>query len=83
VRAAITAIQRSRGLSDLLRRCIDFTGDVDTVGAIALAAAAGSTELQQDLPNHLVDQLESGRYGRNHLAQLDHRLLTTVARRSG
>jgi ADP-ribosylglycohydrolase len=82
VRAAITAVRQSHGLSDLLRRCIDFTGDVDTVAAIALATAACSTELRQDLPSHLVDQLESGRYGRNYLTQLDQRLLTTVARRS-
>jgi ADP-ribosylglycohydrolase len=38
VRAAITALAASERMSDLLRRCVDFTGDVDTVAAIALTA---------------------------------------------
>lgn len=76
VRAAITPIRQSHSLSDLLRRCVSLTGDVDTVAAIALAAGSCSTDLEQDLPTHLIDQLESSRYGRHHLTHLDQRLLT-------
>lgn len=75
VRAAITAVVRNQRLSDLLRDCIAFTGDVDTVGTIALAGASCSQEYEQDLPANLVASLESGPYGREYLIALDQQLL--------
>ena len=78
VRGAVTALAASDTMSDLLRACIAFTGDVDTVAAIALAAGAGSVEIAQDLPDALVWQLEDGLYGRSYLADLDRRLLARV-----
>ena len=75
VRAAITAVIRNDSLSELLKDCIAFTGDVDTVGAIALAAAACSNEITQDLPDHLIDGLENGTYGRDYIIQLDKQLM--------
>jgi ADP-ribosyl-[dinitrogen reductase] hydrolase len=79
VRAAITAIRQSDSLSGLLRRCVDFTGDVDTVAAIALAAGSCSDELSHDLPDHLVTGLGAGPYGRDYLISLDQRLLALAA----
>jgi ADP-ribosylglycohydrolase len=78
VRAAVTALVASDRMSDLLRTCIDFTGDVDTVAAIALAAGSCSVEVDQDLPENLIYQLEDGPFGREHLTQLDRRLLALV-----
>ncbi len=75
VRAAVTALTASASMSEMLRRCVDFTGDVDTVAAIALGAGAHSTELAQDLPANLVDGLENGPYGRDYLITLDARLM--------
>jgi ADP-ribosylglycohydrolase len=75
VRAAVTAVMRNRRLSDLLRDCIAFTGDVDTVATVALAAASCSTEVEQDLPESLVRDLENGPYGRDYLRELDQRLM--------
>lgn len=75
VKAAITAVIRNDSLSELLKDCIAFTGDVDTVGAIALAAAACSNEITQDLPDHLIDGLENGTYGRDYIIQLDKQLM--------
>ncbi|MBD2015535.1 ADP-ribosylglycohydrolase family protein [Microcoleus sp. FACHB-53] len=75
VRAAITAVIRNDSLSELLKDCIAFTGDVDTVAAIALAAAACSEEITQDLPDHLIDGLENGTYGRDYIIQLDKQLM--------
>jgi ADP-ribosyl-[dinitrogen reductase] hydrolase len=75
VQAAITAIVESSTMSQLLARCIAFTGDVDTVATIALAAGACSSEIVQDLPAPLVDGLENGPYGRDYLIALDQRLL--------
>lgn len=74
VRAAITAVVANRRLSDLLRACIAYTGDVDTVATIALGAASCSTEYEQDLPSHLYESLENGPYGRDYLLQLERRL---------
>jgi ADP-ribosylglycohydrolase len=79
VRAAITAVRRNRRLSDLLRDCVAFTGDVDTVAAVGLAAASCSREYEQDLPESLVRTLENGPYGRDYLVDLDRRLLALKA----
>ncbi len=62
-------------MSGLLRSCIDFTGDVDTVATIALAAGSFSDEIQQDLPKHLYSGLENGPFGRDYLQTLDEQLL--------
>lgn len=78
VGAAITAVQRSVSLSRLLRDCINFGGDVDTVAAIALGAASCSREIEPDLPEHLILSLENGPYGREYIQTLDARLLATA-----
>ena len=78
VRAAITAIQRNDSLSELLKDCISFTGDVDTVATIALAGASHSRTHKNDLPQHLIDSLENGTYGRDYLQKLDAQLLLKV-----
>jgi ADP-ribosylglycohydrolase len=79
VRAAVTAVTRNHGLSDLLRDCVAFTGDVDTVATIALAAASCSQDYAQDLPDGLVRGLENGPYGRDYLVDLDRKLLALKA----
>jgi ADP-ribosylglycohydrolase len=79
VRAAITAVMRNDSLSELLQDCIAFTGDVDTVAAIALAAASCSEEIKQDLPEHLIAGLENGSYGRDYIVALDRKLMSLVA----
>jgi ADP-ribosylglycohydrolase len=80
VRAAVTAVLRNDRLSDLLRDCVNFTGDVDTVATIALGAASCSDEYEQDLPPVLVETLENGPYGRDFLIELDRRLLDLAGR---
>ena len=42
-------------LSDLLKVCVAYTGDVDTVAAIALGAGSCSEEMEHDLPAHLIE----------------------------
>jgi ADP-ribosylglycohydrolase len=77
--AAIAALRACDRLSDLLRTCVAFTGDVDTVAAIALGAGSCSDEIEQDLPDPLLSGLENGPFGRDFLAELDRRLLATVS----
>jgi ADP-ribosyl-[dinitrogen reductase] hydrolase len=74
VRAAITAITQNDHMSSLLKECIQFSGDVDTVATIALAAGSCSIEIKQDLPLHLIENLEHGMYGKDYLLQLDQQL---------
>jgi ADP-ribosylglycohydrolase len=75
VRAAITALRHSQTMSELLRTSIAFTGDVDTVATIALAAGAHSNEIKQDLPGHLYQGLERGPFGYDYIQELDNKLL--------
>jgi ADP-ribosyl-[dinitrogen reductase] hydrolase len=78
-RAAITALIRSATMSSLLKACIQFSGDVDTVAAIALAAGSCSSEIAQDLPSCLFDTLENGPYGKDYIRLLDRQLMALVA----
>lgn len=78
--AALTAVRDNLKLSDLLRSCIDFTGDTDTVATIALGAASCSSEYTNDLPQVLIDRLENGEYGRDYLIDLDAKLENEVER---
>lgn len=82
VQAAATAVMAHDRMGAILLACIGFEGDVDTVAAVALGAASCSDEVAQDLPAHLYDTLENGRFGRDYLATLDARLLGQVAGRS-
>ncbi len=75
VRAAITAVQEGVTLAEILKRSIAFTGDVDTVATIALGAAALSAEIEKDLPAILFEGLEDGEFGRNHILELDRKLI--------
>jgi ADP-ribosylglycohydrolase len=79
VRAAVTAILEADSLSSMLKLCVHFTGDVDTVASLAMAAASCSREVEQDLPTALVNDLENGPYGRDYLVKLDQQLLLLVS----
>ncbi|MEM7375513.1 MAG: ADP-ribosylglycohydrolase family protein [Bacteroidota bacterium] len=79
VRAAITALQESASMGELLKRCIAYTGDVDTVAAIALAGASVCPEFKNDLPGRLYNDLENGTYGKDYLKSLDQQLLSLMA----
>ncbi|MPY97287.1 MAG: ADP-ribosylglycohydrolase family protein [Actinophytocola sp.] len=77
VRAALTALTVGASLSDVLHTSVAYTGDVDTVATIALAAASRSTRITDDLPKSLLDGLENGPYGYTFLRNLDIRLQAT------
>lgn len=75
VHAAITAAAAHRSMRDLLRACVAYGGDVDTVATIALAAASWSDSYAQDLPEVLIDGLEQGPHGAGFLRELDHQMI--------
>lgn len=77
-RAAIGAVMDSSKLSEVLTKSIGVTGDVDTVGAIAMAAAAHCKEIENDLASYpfLEGALEDGKYGKTFLKSLDSHLMS-------
>lgn len=75
VRAAVTAVMASASLRELLKQCIAYTGDTDTIAAIAMPAGASSKEIEDDLPDAFYNNLESGPYGRNYIEELDKKIL--------
>lgn len=79
VRAALTALAPATSMRALLRACVAFTGDVDTVATIALAAASRSPQVADDLPIQLYRNLERGPYGNPYLYDLDRRLLSATS----
>ena len=82
VRAAVTAIEDHGTLSGVLRQCIAVTGDVDTVAAVGMFAAALCEEIEQDIPAVLVEGLENGPFGREYLEDLDQRFLERYPRQA-
>ncbi len=80
VLAAMTAIVEHDSMEAVLKACVDFTGDVDTVAAIAGPAASFSDEIDQSLPAVLLDNLEDGNFGRDYLDGIDDKLLDRFPR---
>ena len=66
----------------LLVAAADDSGDLGLVrdAAIALGAACSSPEIAQDLPPHLFDNLEQGRFGKPYLIQIDRKLMEKAGR---
>jgi ADP-ribosyl-[dinitrogen reductase] hydrolase len=83
VRAALTSLLKSDSLSRLLKSCVAWSGDTDTVAAIALSVGAHSMEMEKDLPVKLFNDLENRQFGRDYLLELDRRLLGIVERSGG
>jgi len=80
VRAGITALVRNQSVADLLVDCVNFSGDVDTVAAIAMAAAACADDMERSIPEPLWNGLENGRFGRDNLIELDRNLRDFASR---
>ena len=72
--ASIYAIEEHDNMADILHQCVEYTGDVDTVAAVAMAAASCSKDIEQNLPDILVEKLENGSYGKDFLVSLDEKL---------
>lgn len=80
VHAGIQMTLTSTPLTDLLRHCVDLTGDVDTVPAIAFAGAVTSNGIEHDLTPTLIDALKRRPYGIEGLRMLDGVLVSYTSR---
>lgn len=79
VRAAMTALKRHDTLKDILVASMAYTGDVDTVAAIAMPAASVAREIEYNMPQSLIDGLERGPYGYDYVYDLDCKLKQKLA----
>jgi ADP-ribosylglycohydrolase len=70
--AAVTAVLNSCTLEQVLVNSVSFGGDVDTVGAMAMAMA--SLIYVDDIIPVMRDSLENGAYGRDYLLGIDAQL---------
>jgi len=75
VKAALAALIDNDSMGDVLKACVAFTGDVDTVAAIAMPSAAVCNDTADWFPQWLVDRLENGTYGREFIRSMDEKLL--------
>lgn len=73
-RAALTSFHNHGSMRSMLKECIAWTGDVDTVAALALGLAGCCPEVEADLPQVLISDLENGPFGSDYIKQLDRRL---------
>lgn len=73
-RAALTSFHNHSSMRAMLKECIAWTGDVDTVAALALGLAGCCPEVEADLPQVLLSDLENGPFGADYIKQLDRRL---------
>lgn len=79
VLAALKAVTSCNKFSVLLKCCVDFAGDTDTIAAIAGGIASVCKEIEQDIPQNLIDGLENNTYGRDFLISLDKKLMAKYA----
>jgi ADP-ribosylglycohydrolase len=80
--AALHAVEQHDNLADILKASVQYGGDTDTVGAIAMAMGSVSEEVEQNLPQNLIDGLENKprQYGRDYLVYVDKLLLEAYPR---
>ena len=74
VRAALEATLTNDTLADVLKGCVNFSGDVDSVAAIALASASGYNAFKKDIPENLWRSCECSAFGLAYLLDLDRRV---------
>lgn len=75
VKAALDALSNNTSLHDILVHSVAFTGDVDTVAAISVAAGSMHKDIDQNLNPALLRNLEGGKYGWRYLQSLDAKLM--------
>lgn len=67
VNAILSVLKSSESLKGVLTNSVAFTGDVDTVAAVAFGIAKASNLYADDLPNFLYEEIEDGQYGKQYL----------------
>ncbi len=74
VKAALRAVISEHSLIDMLKSVISCGGDTDTAATIALGVASCAKDVDQFLPQSLLDGFEDGDYGKSYVIEMDKRL---------
>jgi ADP-ribosyl-[dinitrogen reductase] hydrolase len=74
VEATLAVVVSDSNLKDKLKMSVDFGGDVDTVASLSLAISSLNSNVINDLPKLLTDELENGEFGKDYLITLDNQL---------
>lgn len=74
VQALLTVLVKENSLKDMLKKSVDFGGDVDTVASLALAIGSLDTNIENNLPAWLYEEIENGKYGKDYICGLDKEL---------
>jgi ADP-ribosylglycohydrolase len=75
VEAVLTILINEKSLSQMLKKSVDFGGDVDTVASLCLAIGSEIENIENDLPKWLFKELENEAFGRDYLMKLNDKLL--------
>lgn len=75
VEAVLSILLNENSLKSMLRKSVDFGGDVDTVASLTLAIGKMSKEIEDDLPEWLFKDLENSKFGHDFIQNLDIELL--------
>lgn len=73
--AVLTILINEYDLKTMLKKSVDFGGDVDTVASLALAIGKMCQETEDNLPSWLYEELENNEFGLNYIKKVDEQLL--------
>lgn len=83
VEAVLSILLQENSLKEMLRKSVNFGGDVDTVASLSLAIGKMSQETEDDLPEWLFKELENDKFGHDFIRKLDVELLKIIAPKDG
>lgn len=74
VQQALRILFVCNSVADAIKMAVAEGGDTDTVAAIVAPCAAVCDEVRNAVPPFMLDKLENGDYGRDHIQKLDEQL---------
>ncbi len=74
VGAVIYLLFNCTSINQILRTSIDFSGDVDSIAALACSIGTLKDDINTIINSNLINNLENGKYGRDHLIYLETKL---------
>lgn len=76
VNAVLSVLLKSNSITDILKNSVAFTGDVDSVAAVACGIAAFRPDIyKNDMASRLIYNLENNRFGKDYLIKLSIELM--------
>ena len=74
--AVLHLLEGGKSLTGIMTEAVNVGGDTDSVAALAVGIASCCDEYDQDIPQHLIEQLDQGgEWGAGYLRALDEQML--------